>query len=48
MTIVTITVDGLTYFGDIEEWDALCKIVDTMHIEHVIGILEHYDLENWL
>ena len=45
---VTLKIDGLTYFGTYEEYLNFDKIFKGLPDEYVIGILEHYDLENWL
>ena len=45
---ITLKIDGLTYFGTYEEYLNFEKIGCGWPDEWVIGILEHYDLENWL
>ena len=44
-----LVLDIVTLEGDdVDEWNAFCHIIGSMEPEYVVGILEHYDLENWL
>ena len=40
----TITLES----DDMREWESFCKVIEVMEPEYVFGILEQYDLENWL
>jgi len=34
--------------SDYEEWEVFLKLIEVMEPDYLLGILEHYDLWNWM
>lgn len=43
-----IILDARELIGEYEEWEFFLKLIDVTDPAYVLGILEHYDLKNWL
>ena len=40
--------DSVLESNDSEEWEFLLKLIEVMEPIYLLGILEHYNLDNWL